>query len=446
MAQHSQRLSVSSVTIARMASINIEGVRKPNANLYPVDVGFRCVEVIIPDHEGYLWILAAFVAILGNDWSWLGTKPERQSHAQLWKTAYAMTLWDLCMQCEDLQECLQPFFDAIQARFDALDIAIEAINTTTQQIRETQEEQSAKPPPTLPPTPATSATYAGALALVKQMNTNNLKYYDEAEGSFVDNASEALSIVLELFPEFKDQSYDEAFELGNSYFENQVLAYEADYPDMEVPAACDLMCRIEANGNVLDVDVWGDWLFELPDTVPDNAAANVFTRYSPLRQTFLNQIAALFNQEQSLQSYFEELWQVYYAGTKTPVPVPPECSCPVRVDVGATVNAPPGVDSYFDVVSGQDYEFSAFGTWKGGTGVSYDADGNVGTLEPLAIAPTVAVYALVYRITDTGTWLLSGVSNTFTAPESGRVYFAMNDVTGAYGDNEGTITVELVAL
>ena len=94
---------------------------------------------------------------------------------------------------------------------------------------------------------------------------------------------------------------------------------------------------------------------------------------------------------------------------------------------------------------GQDYEFSATGTWKGGTGISYDADGNVGVLEPLAIAPSVAVYALVYRI-DTGPWLLSGVSNTFTASASGRIYFAMNDVTGAYSDNEGTIVVELVAL
>lgn len=428
-----------------MAAVNIENIKKPVANLYPDDVGLRCVEVIIPDHDGYLWILAAFVAILGNDWAWLGTKIERQTRAQLWQTAYAATLWDLCMKCEDLQECLQPFFDAIQARFDLLDAAVEAIANTTQQIRETQEEQSAKPPQPQPPTPATSASYAGALALIRQMHANNLKYYAEAEASFVDNASEALSIVFELFPQFAGQTYDEGFELGNAYFENQVVAYEADYNGFEVPAACDLMCRIEANAGELDIDVWGDWLFELTETVPDNAAANVFTRYSPLRQTFLNQIAALFNQEQSLQSYFEELWQVYYAGTRQPVPVPPECACPVRVDVGATVNAPPGVDSFFDVVMGQDYEFSATGTWKGGTGISYDADGNVGVLEPLAIAPSVAVYALVYRI-DAGAWLLSGVSNTFTAAASGRVYFAMNDVTGAYSDNEGTIVVEMVAL
>jgi len=429
-----------------MPRLNIENIRKPVAALYPSDVELRCVEVYIPDHDGYLWILAAFVAVLGNDWSWLGTKSDRQTRAQLWQTAYAATLWDLCMKCEDLQECLQPFFDAIQLRFDALDAAVEAVNTTTQQIRETQEGNGAQPLP-LPPTSLTSATYAGALALVQAMDRTNRKLYEEAEISAVDNSAEWIGQILDLFPNFSAQGVGAGADMANAYFENQVDAYEADYPDFEIPAACDLMCRIESNGNVLDYDVWGDWLNEIEDLFPGgNAAAAVYAKYSPLRQTFLNQLAAFFNQEASLQSYFDDLWNAYYTGTTNPLPVPPECSCPVRVDVGATVEAPPGVDSFFDVVSGSDYEFTATGTWKGGTGISYDADGNVGTLEPLAIAPSVAVYALVYRITDTGTWLLSGVSNTFTAPASGRVYFAMNDVTGGYSDNEGTITVELVAL
>jgi len=321
-----------------MRRLNIENIRKPVAALYPDDVELRCVEVMIPDHDGYLWILAAFVAILGNDWAWLGTKPDRQTRAQLWQTAYAATLWDLCMKCEELQECLQPFFDAIQARFDALDIAVEQINQTTQEIRETQQGNSAKETE-LPEVSPGDAVYAGALALVQAMDRENRKLYEEAELSFVDNAAEWTGQILDLFPAFSAQGVGAGADMANAYFENQVDNYEADYADFEAPAACSLYCYITANDNVLTYDVWGDWLDELDTLIPANACAAVYAKYSPLRQTFLNQIAELFNQEASLQSYFDRLWNAYYAGTLYPITVPPECDCPecgieYTIDIG----------------------------------------------------------------------------------------------------------------
>lgn len=406
--------------------------------------------ILFPDNETPIKFMIElsqneFTALLsavltGGDLSY----PER-SHEVMWSLLKMVECpVDIC---EVLTDCLQPLFDEINTKLDSIQSGVDSANDVIEQVRETQEEQSAKPPQPQPPTTATSASYAGALALIRQMHTNNLKYYAEAEGSFVDNASEALSILLEVFPKFQGQTYDEAFELGNAYFENQVVAYEADYNGFEVPAACDLMCRIEANDGELDIDVWGDWLFDLTETVPDNAAANVFTRYSPLRQTFLNQIAALFNQEQSLQSYFEELWQVYYAGTRQPVPVPPECACPIRVEVPAFIDAfeTGGVDSFFDVVLGEDYEFSAFGEWEGGAG-EYDADGQSGATEPTALVPSANIFSLCYKIGELGTWAFCGSLLNFTAGDSGRVYFAMNDVPGAYGDNSGFVTVDLVAL
>jgi len=306
-----------------MPATTIEGIRKPVAALYPSDVGLRCVEVIIPDDEGYLWILAAFVAILGNDWSWLGTKTDRQTRAQLWQTAYAATLWDLCMQCEQLQECLQPFFDAIELRFDALDAAVDAVNQTTQQIQQTQQRNGATPTE-LPESGTTSATYAGALALVQAMNRKNVELYAEAEASFVDNAAEWSGQILDIFPNFSAQGVGAGADLANAYFQNQVDTYNAEYPDFEEPAACDLACRIDSSGGKLTYDIWGDWLFEITALFePDgNAAANVYTKYSPLRQTFLNQLAEFFNQEASLQSYFDDLWNAYYTGSTNPITNP----------------------------------------------------------------------------------------------------------------------------
>lgn len=96
--------------------LNIEGIKKPVADLYPVVEGLRCVELQIPDDDGYLWILAGFVAILGKSWAWRGTPEDRFARALLWQIAYAATEWTQCMNCEQLQECLQPLFDALRAQ------------------------------------------------------------------------------------------------------------------------------------------------------------------------------------------------------------------------------------------------------------------------------------------------------------------------------------------
>lgn len=95
-----------------MTRLDIEGIKKPVADLYPVVEDLRCIEIMIPDHDGYLWILAGFVSILGQSWSWQGSLGDRLARAQLWQKAYSETDWLQCMKCEDLIECITPLFEA----------------------------------------------------------------------------------------------------------------------------------------------------------------------------------------------------------------------------------------------------------------------------------------------------------------------------------------------
>lgn len=325
---------------------------------YPLPVenppGWRCVEVHIPDGDEYMELLRTVLKSL-TLWFNYARDIEHRGKLIADRFRYSLQLPELgCdMNCEELMECLAPLFESV-----------ETISQNLQELKEQVEQSLSANAAKLPEvidTELCEAAYPGALALVKEMHKNNQKYYDEAESSLVDNASEALSILIELFPQFAGQTYDEGFELGNAYFENQVLAYNTAYDDFELPAACSLMQAVIINGGQLTVDVWGDWLFDLPTLLPSNAAAAVFTRYSPLRQTFFNQIAEFFNQEQSLKSYFDGLWQVYNAGTKVPVVELPEgCDC-VEPEIGT----PELTDDWEDgLIGGTDLTDLGGGYWE----------------------------------------------------------------------------------
>lgn len=90
-----------------MAAVNIENLKKPVASLYPVVEGTRCVQILIPDDDSYLPVLAGFVAILGESWSWLGSRDDRIARAALWQKAYADTDWEGCMDCAQVADCIE---------------------------------------------------------------------------------------------------------------------------------------------------------------------------------------------------------------------------------------------------------------------------------------------------------------------------------------------------
>lgn len=90
-----------------MAVSDIENIKKPVASLYPVVEGTRCVQVRIPDDDTYLPVLAGFVAILNQSWSWAGSLDERIERAQMWQNAYAETDWEGCVDCAEIQDCIE---------------------------------------------------------------------------------------------------------------------------------------------------------------------------------------------------------------------------------------------------------------------------------------------------------------------------------------------------
>jgi len=221
--------------------------------------------------------------------------------------------------CDDIIACLEPLFDGLSAQLTAVQGDIDAIAAT-------QAENSAQAP--LPVTTSVADEQCGgATYVVSAMHQKNMSIFNAAEDGLVDSVFEMIPVIIEAIPLIASLPFDELFELVNWYFENQVALYEESYNDTKDTLICELKCFIEANDNVFDFNVWGDWLEYVGTTYPTDRAAQIFSRYSPLRQTFLNQLAALIFGQQSLQSYFDELSQQYYAGTQDPV-VCVGCTCP----------------------------------------------------------------------------------------------------------------------
>ena len=249
--------------------------------------------------------------------------------------------------CDELVECLGPYFDAITAQLTAL-------QTTVDEVQQTQEENAATAPGPIV-NAVENAICGGATYVVKAMNDRNMRIYHEAEIGAVDELFEMIPLVIRDIPGIGALPFDEMFELVNSYFENQVIDYEADYLAIEDQMICLLKCFIEANDNTFDINTWGDWLTYIGEQYPDNRAVRVFSAFAPARQTFLNQIAQVLFGQQSLQEYFDELFEQYYAGTQDPVACV-SCDCPEEWE------------HTFDFEI-SDHEFTApYGTYEPGIG------------------------------------------------------------------------------
>jgi hypothetical protein len=119
-------------------------------------------------------------------------------------------------------------------------------------------------------------------------------------------------------------------------------------------------------------------------------------------------------------------------------------------DISALLDIP-GNDTGIDVQEGDEIVINATGEWCYGIFTPEecnDADGdptNDGGNQPPphtgAPLPNDYLGLLVARVGTSGDWTAIGVSGTFNAPTSGRLYLIINDKTGFYGDNLGDISV-----
>jgi hypothetical protein len=79
-----------------------------NESAYPEVEGTRCVEIRIPDSDEYLAQLAGLITIATQRFQY-SNKDVAQAEivAGQWKNAYLETDWEQCMNCEDVQDCIE---------------------------------------------------------------------------------------------------------------------------------------------------------------------------------------------------------------------------------------------------------------------------------------------------------------------------------------------------
>lgn len=216
--------------------------------------------------------------------------------------------------CDDLIACLSPLFEGLGEQITNL---TEIVN----EVREVQQNNGAEAPAPIE-TDVAGEICAGAAFVVDEMNREIIRAYNAAETSAADDLSELIPVIVEAIPALSQLPFGELFELANAYFENQQTDYEDDFVVLRDDLIGSLRCFIEANENVFDYNVWGDWLVWVGTTYPTDAAAQVFTKFAPMRQNFASDIIAEATGNPSLEEWFNILSAEYYAGTTVPIACP----------------------------------------------------------------------------------------------------------------------------
>ncbi len=307
---------------------------------YPDDVtGTRCVEIRIPDADEFMAQLAGMVALATKRFNYQNKDIERaKAVAQAWVDAYLITDWAGCMNCEELTQCLSPFFTEILEKLDALQITQDETKELVEQSNAAQKVQQ--------PTPITVTgcddgnIMSGAKSVLERLNTEVVQVFERTEAEAPDKAQEVVSIISGLFTGlFKAQMEGvplaEAMAMGNWYFENQVATYQTDYsPEFVQDAACSLYCAVVTNDCEITTDVISAWLVSLRDDFPGNNAADIFARFGDAATpTLINQIGMFLNSlrgdTRSITDFYNELIFEFGLGSQDTDASWMDCDCPL---------------------------------------------------------------------------------------------------------------------
>lgn len=216
--------------------------------------------------------------------------------------------------CDELIECLSPLFEALDAKIDALSDSIASVSDTLENNV-----------PALPPgieEDTDGKICSGASFVVEYMDYEIRRVYAEAEEGLLDNLIEAAVEILRAIPVIESLPIDELINVVNLMFENQVVDYITDYDLIYDDLVGSLRCFIQYNGDVFDIDVWAAWLEFIGVTYPSNRAAQLFAAFSPLRQTFVNDILAGIFNEPTLEEWFKLIMVEYTAGIQGTITCP----------------------------------------------------------------------------------------------------------------------------
>lgn len=454
-------------------AIMIEGIRKLIASQYEPHTGFRCINITIPDGENYVSALAGMLRTLQLSWAYVGEKDDRLRVAKAWEEANSMNCWDECFDCPDVAECIETSEEVHEALANAITnvtVIRNAINSVSGGTNPYGGQQVGSPIPESEytrnqaegtnPTCNLDILWAQCLSIVELFNRNISDVLEDVE--VASNVVEILSVLEEL-PLVK---YAANFIGGSAaidainYFQESVNEqYLAEYDlEYENDLACALFCA--ARG---DCELSIDLLF----TVLSDRVVSVITDPNAIGTlvdlleivsglefdstivvdlcmwfcaatwklgNFIFGRAADYSFSVLLQLAVDDAspdWQLLCECA--------DCQFIVEANIDPSV-APFGQDSGIAVVSGSTYRIKAIGTWNYGT-ATVDASGVVGETNPAAVAPDEYIGSLIVKIGESDDWSAGSPDFTFGASITGNLYFAMNDVSGAYGDNSGTLCI-----
>jgi len=363
------------------------------------------------------------------------------------------------MNCEELIECLQPLFDAIDEQFQAVQ----------DQLYMMQYGDTNAPNVPLSPTKTAQNLASGTNPTCNKnvlwaQSTQTVDYAVQLVHDALELAASAtndveLIKVITALPGLDEVGADALAGYIDLLLEGVALNFDAQVTDAyKEEVSCQIFCAA-VNCN-LSLDTINGVMIERVNAHFPGFSTETFANSADLLLYFVDQEiegTIIADVLLSVVIYGGVLSNIFLGdvGTKALETVLRLAvndansdwlilcpDCPQVLPVLATVELP-GNDTGLDLLNGTAYSVTSAGMWTGGTGVSYDADGQIGAYEPTATLPTTAyVYSLIWRVGTTGTWYPGGTS--FTIPDtitSGRLYFMINDCDGCRADNSGSLMV-----
>jgi len=82
-------------------------VSRFDADNTPQPEGLRCVSVFVPDDDKFVVLLAGLVGLTTRATNWEGVQSNREILAQLCLAGFVETDWSGCMDCGDVQNCIE---------------------------------------------------------------------------------------------------------------------------------------------------------------------------------------------------------------------------------------------------------------------------------------------------------------------------------------------------
>lgn len=252
----------------------VPGIKFPFflADQYPVVEGLRCVEILIPDTIENMALLAGLLKLPGRSFNWTGAdQAKRYALAESWRIAYDTTDWDQCMNCEELQACLQPLLDAQTQQILELVQNINNYGTENPGQPMTTGQLTENLAGTSNPECDHDILWAQCLAIIQYTNQAIVDTLEKVEAA--NNVSELVGLTGEIpfLGLIATQLGIEGVAETVNYFQEAIEdQYLAQYTEpVEVELACQLFC-ICRDDCVVSIDrVFGMFAGNVAALVPD---------------------------------------------------------------------------------------------------------------------------------------------------------------------------------